>query len=302
MNGGKKTAMIIALICIAIGLVLTLIAFLVIGFDPTRLNNLQSKTVEYTVEESFNKIDINVVEADIKLLLSTDGKTRVVCSETDKIIHHVLVENGTLKIEREDLRAWYEHIGFFWSRMSVTVYLPKTEYETVRLKSVSGNIVSNTKFKFGDAIAKTISGEILLSDLTAKKLLAESTSGDLRLNRVNTEETLSLKTVSGNLSWQNGTALSLNGECTSGNIALSDCKTSYDMCLKTVSGEITLRACDAASLELKTVSGNVHATLLSEKNFITDTTSGDVRVPNGDKGGKCRISTVSGNITASIQN
>ncbi len=301
MNGGKKTAMIIALICITIGLVLTLIAFLVIGFDFTKLNNRHPKTVEHTVGEAFTKINVDVVEADIKLLPSTDGKARVVCDETDKIVHRVYVENGTLKIEHEDLRAWYEYIGFSWNRMSVTVYLPKTEYETVRLKSVSGNIVSDSKLTFGDTITQTTSGEITLSNLSTKNLLAESTSGNLRLEDVNTSEDLSLKTVSGNIHWKNGTARALNGECTSGNITLDHCKTNQDMLLKTVSGEITLRACDAAELEMETVSGNVYAALLSEKDFITDTTSGDIRVPHGYKGGKCRISTVSGNITATIQ-
>ena len=46
--------------------------------------------------------------------------------------------------------------------------------------------------------------------------------------------------------------------------------------------------------------GDVTGTLLTEKTFSTDTSTGDVSVPNPSSGGKCEIKTSTGDITISI--
>jgi DUF4097 and DUF4098 domain-containing protein YvlB len=58
-----------------------------------------------------------------------------------------------------------------------------------------------------------------------------------------------------------------------------------------------LDAVDAETLILKATSGDVEGTLLSAKKFVTDTTSGEIRVPKSDESaGICEIKTVSGDV------
>ena len=72
------------------------------------------------------------------------------------------------------------------------------------------------------------------------------------------------------------------------------------MTLRRSTGDVELNACDAGGLSLKTTTGDVTGTLLSEKVFITDTSTGDVSVPKTTSGGKCEISTTTGDIRIDI--
>ena len=58
---------------------------------------------------------------------------------------------------------------------------------------------------------------------------------------------------------------------------------------------------DAAQISVKTSTGDVTGTLLSEKVFITETSTGTIRVPKTITGGKCEITTSTGNIKIDIK-
>ena len=54
--------------------------------------------------------------------------------------------------------------------------------------------------------------------------------------------------------------------------------------------------CDAAELSITTDTGDVKGTLLSDKVFIARTDTGRVHVPETTNGGKCKITTSTGDI------
>ena len=58
---------------------------------------------------------------------------------------------------------------------------------------------------------------------------------------------------------------------------------------------------DAAELEISTDTGDVKGSLLTEKVFITRSDTGRIRVPETVTGGKCKITTDTGNIEIEIQ-
>ncbi len=60
-------------------------------------------------------------------------------------------------------------------------------------------------------------------------------------------------------------------------------------------------ASDAASIYVKTDTGDVTGSLRSEKVFITETHTGKVRVPTGIRGGRCEISTHTGDIIIEVR-
>ena len=65
-------------------------------------------------------------------------------------------------------------------------------------------------------------------------------------------------------------------------------------------GYVKLDGCDASEIVIKTDTGDVTGTLLTEKVFIAHTDTGRVKVPNTTSGGRCEITTDTGNIKITI--
>ena len=65
-------------------------------------------------------------------------------------------------------------------------------------------------------------------------------------------------------------------------------------------GDVRLDRCDAGELSVKTSTGSVAGSLLSEKVFVTHTDTGRVDLPATAVGGKCEITTTTGNIRIRI--
>lgn len=320
MKTAKKVAIIISVAAICVGILISFIAMLSMDFDFKQLNTVIFETNTYVIDDDFTKISIIGAECDVNLKPSTDGKCKIECAESDKIRHEISVENGTLTAERIDDRQWYEHFGVYWAEMSLTVYLPKSEYDYLYIKSLSGEIKVPQNFTFNEVKIKntsgdtsffsnvreninihSVSGDILVSNISADNLKIQSTSGDIELFEITVNENTELKTVSGDIEAQNVKSRSLTANSTSGDIEIEALLAEEQIQIETVSGSIDLHGCDGANLKLKSTSGNVRGELLSEKIFITETISGDVRVPHSTAGGTCEIKTTSGNIHFEIE-
>lgn len=320
MRFGKKIAILVAVLCVGVGLLLVLGAMVATGFDFGRMNTLHFVTNTYTVHDTFTNISIKDAECDVRLVLTEGGTCTVECRESDKIYNTVAVENGTLTVRRVDSRRWYEHIGvYWWGKMEVTVYLPQAEYHSLSAVSVSGNVEIPEGFSFqkaearstsgsvrfaaaveGDLYVKTVSGSVSVEGAAPKTLTAQSTSGSVSIVNVCVGGPLNAKTVSGRLTLTDVTCQSMEAESTSGGIVFSDTLASGHMRIKSVSGAVELRRCDADTLWIKTTSGSVRGTLLTEKIFVTNTSSGRVNVPQSASGGKCEVKTTSGSIEFKI--
>ena len=59
--------------------------------------------------------------------------------------------------------------------------------------------------------------------------------------------------------------------------------------------------CDAETIYVNTDTGSVTATLLTDKMFIIETDTGSVDVPKSITGGRCEITTDTGNIRITIE-
>lgn len=321
MSSAKKILLIVAAACVIAGLLVCFAALAAAGFEPTELNSLTFETRTYTIEQPFTDLFVDGAECDVRLFPSEDGGCKIVCLESDKIDHTVRVIDGTLTIERVDHRKWYEHIfGIRWGRMEVAIYLPESTYASLSVTSVSGDVAIPADFSFTDATVrstsgnirflasvenglslKTVSGDISVQDVAPKSLQAQSTSGDVTIGSVRVEGELAVKAVSGDLELSQVDCGSLNAETASGEVGASSLRAAGNVRIKTVSGDVDLKSCDADTLWIKTTSGDVSGRLLTEKIFVTDTTSGNVRVPPSASGGTCEVTTVSGNIKFTIE-
>lgn len=304
MSKSKKIAMIVAVICIAFGIIVSFAAFITMGFDFSKINMMEDFEMKiYEISEDFDNIKIHEIECDVYLLPSDNGKCRVESTENDKIINIVEVKNGTLEITRKDVRPWYEHIGIWWGNdFSLTVYLPKNEYRNLYLKTVSGNISVPDNFNFSSAETISTSGDISFCGKVTNGFSAKSTSGVLNLKNVNGGAAEAV-TTSGDIFLENINADSLLVKTTSGRFDVSDIKINGSAEFYSVSGNMKMNYADASSFIIKTTSGDVFCDILSRKNFKTQTTSGDIRVPESDfSAGFFDVKTTSGDITVNIIN
>lgn len=347
MKKSKKTALWVAVGSILLGALLIFISLSLLGFDFEELRTYNATIKVYPLEEDFRNISILADECNVEFCVTDEGNDRVVCPETEKVTHEVVIENDTLVIKRIDNRKWFEQFGIYWDNVpvTITVFLSETEYESLYVRSESGDISVSDSFAFTDAEllstsgnischaviqeklaletasgditvsgqnpamsnqtfldleAATISGEIELTDLILQELYANSTSGDLDL-RVGVSGEALLSTVSGETEIESSVMGTLTIGSTSGDIGLTDVLVNGHMQIETTSGELSLQNSDAATLKLTSVSGDIICVLKTAKHIVTDTTSGNITVPDSDSSaGLCETNTTSGNIEVRI--
>ncbi len=317
MKKAKKYALIVAAVCVAAGAALMLAVGAVHGFDLSELDREETEMWTIPIEAPFTALEVHGASGNVTVLRADDGACRVECEQTDRVRFSAAVTDGTLRIALEDNRRWYDHIGFFWHALSVTVYLPGDAYDSLQLTSTSGDIRVEEGFAFGAAALETASGAVAFSgtvegaltvqttsgdavvaDTTCETLFASSTAGEVTLRGVTLTGVLTLSTVSGDQTLETVTAGELTASATSGNLRTQDLRINGQLDAETVSGDVRLTQSDAASLRIGTTSGDVNGSLLSPKAFATHTTSGDVDVPQSVQGaGLCEVTTTSGDIT-----
>ena len=162
------------------------------------------------------------------------------------------------------------------------IVLENAAAEHLGLSTVSGNVtVSGGSFS-GSSCFETSSGYVEILDSSCGEQILQTTSGDLTLQNV-----------------KNST---LNVSSSSGCVELRDSICEGEVLFMMVSGDVTFSGADAACMDIMTSSGNVTGTLLTPKNFVTETSSGYVEVPYSDRNaGTCSIQTVSGDIHIALQ-
>ena len=273
-------------------------------------NNSWSKEVtkEYTLEDSFNKIDVDIVTADLTFKPAEDNKTKVVSVEKEKIHHTATVSNDTLVIREKDDRKFYEKWFGFVSRMKVTVYLPETTYEELKIEITTGSIISEDNFSFGKVNIESTTGDLKLANVTGKSADIKITTGNVTLNNYNMYGELNAETTTGDFAFNNVECEKAILHTTSGKYNLNDFIVTGDLNtdrpnldISGTSSDVTFKNCDAHYIKVKTTTGDVKGNLLTKKSFDAQTTTGSVLVDNDRTvDDKCYIRTTTGDIDISI--
>lgn len=333
-----KKALVISAVCILLGLAVAFGGMVMIGFNFTKLNTIQYETKTAIVDTDFQSIAINSREHDVTLAKSEDDTCKVVYTTNAGIDCDISVHNGTLTVTCTDTRAWYERIGIFWGNMGITVYLPQTQYDTLYIQSVSGNIQVVPSFGFASAKlqstsgnvgfcsdvndtlhVQTVSGNIAVYDSAGKTANIHATSGDVFCKNISAQkaeiitvsgdltqenidfDTLLAKTTSGELQLKNASIGTLTLSTTSGDILLSETASTVSTDIATSSGDVRLDRADLTAAKIKTISGDVKGTLTKAMDFYSKTTSGSIRFPESDiAGGSFNVTTTSGDVHITI--
>ena len=149
MNRKMKITLIVAAALCAVGLILFLIAFAMADFNIQKLGNERYTVNRHDVTERFEDIVIKSDTSDVTFTLSKDNSCYVLLNENEKTPHTVSVEDGTLVIKEQDDRKWYEYISIFsFGKKSITVCLPKAQYDSLSVDLSTGDVRSPAEVAF----------------------------------------------------------------------------------------------------------------------------------------------------------
>ena len=320
MNRRASIWLITGFSLVLIGAIIFGGAMTVAGWNFSKLSTEEYETNTYIVQENFTNISIVANTADISLVLSENEKTSVVCYENIKVKHNVSAKDGTLFVEFKDEQHWYDYIGFYSTTPKITVYLPKGEYGSLTVKSNTGDIDVEENFVFesmditlstgnvksfasvSQAVKiRTSTGKIYLENLSAESLDLSASTGNITITNANCSGDVRISVTTGQSNITNLKCYNIISTGNTGDLYLENVMATGRFEIKRSTGKVIFEDCDAAEIFIKTSTGKVKGSLLSEKIFIIETNTGRVDVPKTLTGGRCEISTDTGNIFVEIK-
>ena len=319
MGKTTKLWLIIAIGSIFIGTIILVGAMLLLKWDFMKFSTVNFQTNTYKIDNHFYNISLNADTEDISFIPSEDSGCKVVFFEKINLKHSVTVENGTLNIHKMDERKWYEHIGINFRSPKITIYLPAGEYGRLTIQTDTSDTKIAKDFKFesiditqstGDVInyasavdsiqIKASTGRITTEDISAKTIDLSTSTGTITASGIVCEGNIATNVSTGRTNLTNITCKNLLSDGNTGDAVLKNVIAAEKFTIKRSTGDIQLDSCDAAEISITTDTGDVRGTLLSDKVFIAQTDTGRVDVPKTVSGGRCEISTDTGDIKIAI--
>lgn len=313
MSTKTKIWLIIAISLILIGCILFGGTMSLLKWDFSKLSTLHYETNAHAISEAYKDIAILSETADITFVPAQE--TRVVCYEPSTVKHTVSVTDGTLTIRVVDERKWYEHIGIFVDSPKITVHLPAGEYGNLSVKESTGDVDIPGNFKWesvdvtastGDVTCyasvkeslsiKTNTGDIEAKNLSAANLRLSVSTGKVTVTDVACAEDVSIRVTTGKAVVTDMTCRDFTSTGSTGDLILKNGIATGKFSIARSTGDVTFDGCDAAEISVNTSTGDVKGTLLSDKIFFAHSDTGRVRVPKTATGGKCEITTDTGNV------
>jgi DUF4097 and DUF4098 domain-containing protein YvlB len=312
-----KILLIVAAALVVVGALSFVVVMSLNRWDFSRISTEKFKTEQYDITDAFHSIAVETTTADISVRPAEDGVARVVCFENEKTPHEVAVIDGVLTVKRVDHRKhWTDYITIFgFSSPKITVYLPENAYAALTLKSSTGDseIARGLQFDSITAQASTgditcyasatgairlslTTGDITLQGTSAGSLSLSVTTGEIEASSLTVLGALELQVSTGDAELTNVTCLSFTSTGDTGDLELDAVVVEGLLSAKRSTGDISFFACDAAELLIETDTGSVKGSLLTAKHFLAHSDTGRVSVPETATGGRCKVTTDTGNI------
>lgn len=320
MSKTIKMWLIIAAFLAVLGLILFVGVMAAYDWDFTKLSTVKYETNTYEASGDFDKISIDVDTTEIEFVPSNDESCSIVCFEAEKVKHSAAVQNGTLVIDTVDTRKWYDHICISLGNPKMTIYLPQNVYASLFIDTDTGDIAIPKDFTFEDleikgdtadveclaSVSKVIkiesdTGNIKVDDISAEVIDFSTDTGSININSVTSKGNINIETDTGAVKLSDVTCMDFTAESDTGTISLKNVVAMGSFSIENDTGDVRFENSDATEISVKTSTGDVTGTLLSEKVFITETSTGNISVPKTITGGKCEITTSTGDIKIDIQ-
>ena len=320
MEKKTKVGFIVAGVLVLIGIAIFVTALGMLNWDFKNLSTVKYETNTYTLSEEFADISISTNTADIRILPAEDGKCTVICEEETNAKHAVEVKDGKLTITLQNKKEWRDYIGINFRSPKIVVYLPQEQYGDVKIQgstcdvdiakdfsfasldiSVSTGDVKNYASASGSVKIKTSTGHICVEKISTGALELKVTTGNVTVCDVTCEGDLKLTVSTGKACLSGIRCANLTTTGDTGDLSLSNVIATGKFSIERNTGDVKFDACDAAELMVETDTGNVTGSLLSDKIFIAEAETGSVHVPKTTSGGRCEITTSTGDIRITIE-
>ncbi len=323
MRKSVKVFIIIASSLVGMGI---LFLSLSIAMGGTELIFKAKSNGDYNVlSATFDEVEaleISDVSNDVRIVKSENNEVKVTYAMSENFGYYLKQIDGTLYIEYDDFREWYEFIGIFSLRsQELVVELPEKTLEKLSVKTTSGSIKATeilseettlkstsgnieTGGNVGELTASVVSGNIkITADTVAKDVNISTTSGNISFYGITANDT-KLGVTSGDIYLNNASLNSVETDTMSGDVEFKDVICSGNMDIKTTSGEIELVLVDADNYDLVSTSGDIEAKILNVKLYNVKSTSGRIDVPDNITldVGSLNAKTTSGDIEVKIVN
>lgn len=314
-----KIWLIIATVFVALGLILFAGVMATYDWDFNKLSTVTYVTTTHELKGEFDKISINVDTTEIEFVPTEDEGCSMVFFEAEKVRHSAVVQNDTLVIETINTRKWYDYICISNGSPKMTVYLPQEEYVSLFIETDTGNIIIPKDFSFemleidGDtsdvdccaSVSNVLeielsTGDINIDTVTAGELNLTTTTGDIRVNSVTVKNDIDIETDTGKVKLTDASCMDLVAESDTGTVTLKNVVAEGILSIESDTGNVRFEDSDATQIYVETSTGDVTGTLLSEKVFVTETSTGRINIPKTTSGGKCEITTSTGDIAMTI--
>ena len=314
-----KIWLVLAAVLVLGGCILFTVVMANLGWDFSKLATANYESNNYVVSENFKNISIITDTADVVLVPSESPKASVSCYEQKNIKHSVNVRDGALVIEANDTRKWYEYIGINFATPKITVSLPIEGYNTLAIKSDTGDVEIPKDFNFENIDVsvstgevknfastsetvkiKTSTGDICVESIAAGALDLSVSTGKVEVIGVTTEGDVKVGVSTGKANLADTKCRNVISSGNTGDISLDNVIAVEKFSIERSTGDVKFNGSDAAEIYVKTDTGDVTGNLLTEKVFVAETDTGKVDVPKTAIGGRCEIKADTGHINISI--
>jgi len=312
MSRGIKTLWIVIGSIFALGIVLAAVGFALgasgsAWFDRQGLHfgygEERTMQLANNASESFEDIDIRLIEADVEILVADNyGYDFTYTGTNDPRIE---VRHGTLTVvEQED--NWRINIFGFWNwrgwslfdtHAILKVYVPRNAaLNSVSFSTASGRTVLNgNQISIKKLDCNSASGDIRLTDLTLEQLSLDVASGDVDMNNV-AAASANINMLSGRLNYRGAELDSLVLNMTSGDVDLEGEVTKL-LQLRMISGDASILLAgnqDDYSFQFRKLSGNIKV----NGQRVDGNTSwpSSTNTSGNGQGGHIEVDTTSGNV------
>lgn len=319
MSKAVKIWLTVAAALIALGVILFAVSMIANGWDFNKLGTVTYTTNIYEIDGDFKNISIDVETTKIEFVPAENGRCKIVCFEDEKVRHSASIQNGTLTIDTVDTRKWYEHFSISFDQPKMTVYLPENEYDSLSIETDTGDIAIPKDFSFDtlkidgdtsdvDCLAsasqnieiKLSTGDIRLKELATDQLKLTTDTGRIHINTADVGANIRIETDTGRVELTDTSCNELYAESDTGSITLKNVIGAGSFTIESDTGDITFDRSDAAEIFAQTDTGDIAGTLLSDKVFLTETSTGRISVPKTVTGGKCELKTSTGDIKIEV--
>ena len=289
---------------IVAALILSLIGIIIFTVTMCRNNwsvpgvvvKTETVTRTFEISERFDSIALDIETDDVVFARSNNSGCTVVITNFKNSDYNVGVKSGTLFIEKIKAKN-----GVFldFGDPSITIYLPASDYKDLTINASTGDINVPSDFNFKTMDIDMSTGDITCGATVSDKLSLKVSTGEVSLYSASAGDVF-IKVSTGKADVKNLSCSTFTSEGSTGRIKLDNVLVSGKLDIKRSTGDVSFNNCDAKEIEIKTSTGNIEGSLRSDKVFIVRSDVGRINVPETLTGGKCKISSDTGNIKITI--